>query len=92
MGSILIVIIHAVISFAVGKAVVNSKPEIANWSINKKQAITLIWFFLSVLFWAVIKTIQLNSSIEEHIFSSFGTSIIMGMIFYYALKPKKQTA
>lgn len=91
MGLILI-LIHAVISFAVGKAVVNVKPEIANWSINKKQAITLVWFFLSVLFWAVIKTIQLNSSIEEHIFSSFGTSIIMGMIFYHALKPKKQTA
>lgn len=50
MGLILIVI-HAVISFAVGKAVVNAKPGIANLSINKKQAITLIWFFLSVLVW-----------------------------------------
>lgn len=92
MSSILIVVIHAVISFAVGKAVVNSKPEIANWSVNKKQAVTLVWFFLSVLFWAVIKTIQLNSPIEEHIFSSFGLSIIMGMIFHMALAPKKQTA
>ena len=91
MGLILIVL-HAIISFAVGKAVVNSKPEIANWSVNKKQAVTLVWFFLSVLFWAVIKTIQLNSSIEEHIFSSFGISIIMGMIFHMALAPKKQSA
>lgn len=91
MGLIFL-LLHAVISFAVGKAVVNSKPEIANWSVNKKQAVTLVWFFLSVLFWAVIKTIQLNSSIEEHIFSSFGLSIIMGMIFYHALAPKKQIA
>lgn len=37
MGPILI-FIHAVISFAVGKAVVNAKPEIANWSINKKTS------------------------------------------------------
>ena len=91
MGLIFL-LLHAIISFVVGKAVVNSKPEIANWSVNKKQAVTLVWFFLSVLFWAVIKTIQLNSSIEEHIFSSFGISIIMGMIFHMALAPKKQSA
>lgn len=36
MGFILVVI-HAVISFAVGKVVVNSKPEIANWSVNKNK-------------------------------------------------------
>ena len=89
---LILIFIHAVISFAVGKAVVNSKPEIANWSVNKKQAVTLVWFFLSVLFWSVIKTIQLNSSIEEHIFSSFGISIIMAMIFHMALAPKKQSA
>lgn len=44
MGLIFL-LLHAVISFAVGKAVVNSKPEIANWSVNKKQAVTLVWFF-----------------------------------------------
>lgn len=91
MGPILI-FIHAVISFAVGKAVVNAKPEIANWSINKKQAVTLIWFFLSVLIWLGIKAMQQDFAIEQHLFSSIGTSIIMGMIFYHALKPKKQTA
>lgn len=84
MGIILIVI-HAVISFAVGKAVVNSKPEIANWSINKKQAVTLFWFFLSVLVWLGIKVMQQDFAIEQHLFSSIGTSIIMGMIFYHAL-------
>lgn len=91
MGPILI-FIHAVISFAVGKAVVNAKPEIANWSINKKQAVTLIWFFLSVLIWLGIKAMQQDFAIEQHLFSSIGTSIIMSMIFYHALKPKKQTA
>lgn len=86
----LLMVIHVVISFAVGKAVVNSKPEIANWSVNKKQAVTLVWFFLSVLvwlgFWKAI--MQLDFAIEHHLFMSIGTSIIMGMAFYQALAPK----
>ena len=93
MGLIFLVI-HAVVSFAVGKVVVNSKPEIVNWSINKKQAVALVWFFLSILvwlgFWKAI--MQLDFAIESHLFMSIGTSIIMGMIFYYALTPKKQTS
>ena len=84
--------IHAVVSFAVGKVVVNSKPEIANWSVNKKQAVTLGWFFISVLIWLGIKAMQPDFAIEHHLFSSIGTSIIMGMIFHMALAPKKQTA
>lgn len=93
MGFILIVI-HAVVSFAVGKLVVNSKPEIANWSVNKKQAVTLIWFFLSVLVWLGIwkAIMQLDFAIERHLFMSIGTSIILGMTFYSALAPKKQSA
>ena len=35
---------------------------------------------------------QLDFAIERHLFRSIGTSIIMGMIFYQALAPKKQTA
>lgn len=91
MGLIFL-LLYAIISFVVGKAVVNSKPEIANWSVNKKQAVTLGWFFISVLIWLGIKAMQPDFAIEHHLFSSIGTSIIMGMIFHMALAPKKQTA
>ena len=90
---LLITIILAVASFFVAKSVVNSKPEIAQWSVNKKQALTLAWFALSVLVFLCIKVaIQPDQDIVQQFLGSFGISIIMGMIFYKGLNPKKQTA
>lgn len=89
---LLITAILAALSFIVAKSVVSSKPEISEWSVNKKQALTLVWFVLSVLIFLCVKVaIEPDFAIEQQLFSSIGISIIMGMIFYKGLNPKKQT-
>lgn len=91
MGLIITAIL-AILSFFIAKAVVNSKPEISEWSVNKKQALTLVWFALSVVIFLCLKVaIQPDADLGQQFFSSFGISIIMGMIFYKGLSPKKQT-
>lgn len=84
--------IHAVISYLIGKILIKSKPEIFDWSVNKKQALTLLWFFTSVLIWLSIKAMLQDFAIEQHLFSSIGTSIIMGMIFHTAISSKNKIA
>lgn len=92
MGLIISVIL-AVISYFVAKGFASSKPEVVNWSVNKKQALSLAWFAMSVLIMTLVKVIiQPDVAIEQQIFGSVGISIIFGMIFYQGLKPKKQTA
>ena len=90
---LLITVILAVVSFFVAKSVVSSKPEISEWSVNKKQALTLLWFALSVVIFLCVKVaIQPDEDIVQQFLGNFGISIIMGMIFYKGLSPKKQTA
>lgn len=90
---LVIALILAVVSFFVAKSVASSKPEIADWSVNKKQALSLAWFVMCVLIFTLIKVaIQPGEAIEQQIFGSVGISIIFGMIFYSGLRPKKQTA
>lgn len=89
---LLITAILAVLSFFISKSVVSSKPEISEWSVNKKQALTLLWFALSVVIFLCVKVaIQPDEDIVQQFLGSFGISIIMGMIFYKGLSPKKQT-
>lgn len=91
MGLVVTAIL-AVLSFFISKSVVSSKPEISEWSVNKKQALTLLWFALSVVIFLCLKVaIQPGEDIGQQFFSSFGISIIMGVIFYKGLSPKKQT-
>lgn len=92
MGLIISVIL-AVISYFVAKGFVSSKPEAADWSVNKKQALSLAWFAMCVLIFTFIKVvIQPGEDLAQQIFGSVGISIIFGMIFHQGLKPKKQTA
>ncbi len=92
MGLIISVIL-AVISYFVAKGFASSKPEVADWSVNKKQALSLAWFVMSVLIMTLVKVvIQPDVAIEQQILGSVGISVIFGMIFYQGLKPKKQTA
>lgn len=92
MGLIISVIL-AVISYFVAKGFASSKPEVADWSVNKKQALSLAWFAMCVLIFTLIKVaIQPGEDLAQQIFGSVGISIVFGMIFYQGLKPKKQTA
>ena len=88
---LLIIVILGVLSFAFAKILIGNKPEIVNWSVNRKQGITLVWFAVSVVIFLCFKATQQDFAIEQQLFSSIGTSIIMGMIFYKVLSPKKQT-
>lgn len=89
---IAVTVILAILSFVAAKAAVNLKPEISQWSVNKKQALTLVWFSFSVAVFLLVKMIiQPESDTIQQFWGSFGISIIMGIIFYNGLSPKKQT-
>ena len=90
MGLVFLVI-FAVVSFFAGKMVMASKPEIIDWSINKKQAISIAWFFFSLLVFLGLSAMQPNFAIERYLFSSIGTAILMGAAFHLPLHQKKQT-
>ena len=90
MGFILLIIFLAV-SFFIGKMIISSKPEISDWSVNKKQSIVIAWFFFSLLVLIGIQATQPDFAIENHLISSIVTAILMGTAFYMPLK-KKNTA
>ncbi len=90
MGFILLIIFLAV-SFFIGKMIISSKPEILDWSVNKKQSIVIAWFFFSLLVLIGIQATQPDFAIENHLISSIVTAILMGAAFYIPLK-KKNTA
>lgn len=92
MGLIVTAIL-AILSFFIAKSVLSSKPEISEWSVNKKQALTLVWFALSVVIFLCVKVaLQPDTDVIQQFWGSFGISIVMGMIFYKGLSQKKQTA
>lgn len=90
---ILITIIMASASFALAKILVNVKPEVALWSVNKKQAVALVWFAFSTLVFLGIKAASIpDFAIENYLIGSASVSVMMGVIFYSGLSAKKQTA
>lgn len=85
-------IIQGIVSILAGQMLVKAKPEIINWSVNKKQVFVIGWFLLSVMVCLGIFSLQSDFAIEKYLFNSIGISLIMGMAFSTSLKIKKVKA
>ncbi|MCH4243342.1 hypothetical protein [Acinetobacter gerneri] len=83
-------IILVITSILAGRMLVKARPEILNWSLNKKQALVIGWFILSVFICLGIFSLWTDFAIENFLFNSIGISLIMGMAFNFSLKTKKE--
>ncbi|MGX9609151.1 hypothetical protein [Acinetobacter sp. T63] len=86
-------LVLAILSFVIAKSIVKSKPEIANWSVNKKQAITLVWFALTASIMTLVKLALVpGTEIVDLMPGSLGAGVMFGIIFYKGLEQKGKPA